>query len=447
MTFYLPYIVLALFFAAALFAVKNIKPAYSTMASADHNIPWWIVAMSIMVTFAAPIGLLQAGGFGYSGGIPSLLVYVTAYCLVYIAYAYFAARLKTDHPQSLTISDVLRTGVGPKTGLILRTMYTLGPIYGVLLNLTGMKIITDMWGFSQMDSFIFMSLSMLAVVVYCWNGGLASSIRTDIIQTGLLIGTSLVIFVMIAANWGNFDNLAVAMDKPFVTDLLLNPGLLFIFILGGALFSDVEQFNRVSAVKNASHVKRAFFGAAVIAGVIMLGYGLMGALADPGLANKDHSVVKVILGSSEFVQILFVFALVALLVANLDSSVVAGGIMTTHEWLQREDIKAFRIAMIVTAVAGLGLSFLGLSIIHILMGWACYRLSTLPSVIAFALRIRYSDRVWAWSFLAAFVVGATIVFSSFYNKLGINVTMIGYTVMLIISSIGIYLGHRAVRKA
>lgn len=441
MGFYLPYAVLAVFFLTAMWMVRRIEPAYNTMASANHAIPWTVAALSIMATFAAPNGLLQAGGFGYSSGMPGLIVYVAVYMLVYLAYAWFASSLKRDHPDSLTISDVLRTGIGKKTGLILRTQYTIGPVYGVLLNLTGLKLITDMWGYSQFDSFLFMTISMIAVLIYCWNGGLASSIKTDLMQSGLLVITSLVIFAIVMFGTPNIAGLEAAAAKPWTSNLLINPGVLFLFILGGALFSDVEMFNRAAAAKDVNAVRKSFIGAAVIAGVVMAAYGIMGALGAPGIGNKDQAIVQVITQNSWLVQTMFMFALIALLVANLDSSVVANGIIVTHEWAGKHDITLFRQAMVVTAIAGLALTFLGLSLIHILMGWACYRLSTLPAVVAFAARVKFDDKTWAWSFLAAVVVGAGIVFTSFYNKLGLTTTLWGYVAMLVISSIGVFLGR------
>lgn len=443
LSYLMPYIVLLAFFAVAMFMVRGIDRSYSNMVAANHSVPWHIAAPSIMATFAAPIGLLHAGGFGYSLGLPGVTVYVVAYMLIYFLYAWFAGRIKQLYPNMLTISDVIDQNIGSRTGMVLRLQYTVGPIYGVLLNLTGLKIITAMWGFSMLESYVFMTVSVLAVLIYCWNGGLASSIRTDLMQAWLLIGSTLVIMAAVAFGVQDSVGLDQALNKPWNLDLLINPGLLFVFILGGAIFSDVEMHNRAAAMKNGSQVRLAFGLAAFLAAFIMVAYGVIGMMPTEVLANKDQAILGPILDQGHVISAVFAVALIALLVANIDSAVVANGIMLTHEWTKKQDINTFRIGMVLTGVISLALTFLDFSIMQIIMVWSCYRLATLPAVVSFASGHRFNDKTWVYFFSVAFVLGLGVTFYAFLHKLPLAFSLTGYAVIILLSSLGIWGRHNS----
>lgn len=411
------------------------------MTVANRSVNWLTAGLSITSIFAIMTSVLIAGKWGYVGGVWGVATFLVPYLVALVAYGYIATKIKTNYKDFVTYSDVITANVGPFTGGILRTQYTLGTVYSVLVNLLCVKIILEVWQISLSASIIYMALVILGVLAYCWRGGLASSLRTDMVQATLIITIAISIFTFVMFGQPT-EAITAAFTKPFNPELLINPLLLWIFILGSSAFGDMEMMNRTAAMKDSSQVKKAFISAAVFTVVSVGLLGMVGMFGTPGLVKPDQAIVSVIKASDWIVQLLFLVACMGWLTSNLDSSIVAGGTIISHDWWKKKDITAFRVGMV--AVAGLGLLLASFNInpIEAYIVWSIYRMVTLPSTVAVANKIQFDDRVFAVAFAVALIVAGSIAFAVSYYKLHILVTILAYLVGLAISVAGIYIGHK-----
>lgn len=436
-----PGIALIVYLAFCLFLVRSFKPDYQNMTTANRSVNWFVAGLSITSIFAIITSVLISGGWGYKFGIWGVLAFISPYFVALTSYGYLASKIKENHKDFVTFSDVITRRVGSWTGGVLRTQYTLGTVYSILVNLLSVKIILEVWKVDPSITVVYMALICAGVIAYCWRGGLASSIRTDMVQAVTIVTVAIAMCCLVF-----FGQPASAVDialaRPGSWDLLINPILLWIFILCSSAFGDMEMMNRTAAIKDAPSVKRAFIFASLLTMLALGMFGLVGMFGAEGLAKADQAVVSVVKEGGFLIQVLFLIAGVGWLTSNLDSSIVAGGTILSHEWWKSRSIKTFRAGMILVAVCGLALASFNINPIEAFIVWSIYRLVSLPSTVAVAHEIKFDDRIWVLAFVLALLVTAGFAFSVFIYKLPVYITIIGYVVGLLISSAGIYIGNR-----
>ena len=434
-SFYIPYMVLFTWTVLAYFLVKNIMPDYTNMVSANHSMDWVQSGFSITATFVVSSMMLLSAGFSYTYGIMAPLSLIVAYAVSYYIYGHYASLIKHNNKSFVTLSDVMNEKIGKVTGLIMKSQFTIAPVYSIIINLLGIKLALQVFGFDTNDQIIFSTIASALVISYCWRGGLVSSIRTDVIQTLVLIVTGIVIFA--AVTIGNTAPLVAFLDRPLNWDAVANPGLLFFFIFSAALFADIELHNRISAMKSSVTVKKSFKLAAILTAIPVILYGLLGGYAIGDISPATSALPTVIENMDTVIQVIFILMIIVLLTSNLDSSLVASATMITEEWTPEKNIKIFRLAMIGTAIFAIGIASLNIRLVEIFMIYAAVRLATLPVIIAFAKQIVIDDKKWAWFFLASIVLGAIALYTIKMQSLPIAYTLMSYIGIVGISSLGL----------
>ncbi len=406
------------------------------MVFANHSMTWVQSGFSITATFVVSSMMLLSAGFGLSKGMLGPIALIIAYCASYTIYSHYMCHVKNTYPNFVTLSDIIKTKVGPITGNIMRVQFTVAPVYSMIINLLGIKMALLVFGLDAQAQMLFNIIACTITVAYCWNGGLVSSIRTDILQSAIVIITSVVLFVAMIAS-DSLDAMTPYLSDPLDWSAVISPGTLFLFIFIGALFSDVELHNRIAAIKDASNVRKSFYLACLLTAIPVLLYGFMAAFATSDAPGSEATLPAIMSQQVLWIQLTFLFMVVALLTSNLDSSLVATATMVTEEWTRKPSLDHFRIAMVVAAAVAIFVASLDLRLVEVFMVYTAIRFATLPVVIAFAKNCQINDRKWWLFFSLAIIVGTIILALHAQFKLDTVYMLMSYLAIAGISTLGL----------
>jgi solute:Na+ symporter, SSS family len=211
---------------------------------ADRNIPWWAIALSIVAAETSTLTIISIPGLAYEGNL-TFLQLVLGYLVgrVIISYVllpqYFRGELYTAY-------ELIERRFGRKlrsltAGLFLVTraaaegvrVYAVSIVVAIALGtgeITSIAIITAL------------------TLVYTFEGGLAAVIWTDVVQTFVYVGGTLVgaftILHLVPGGWPAIHHLAANAGKLRVFDFAPNfwkPYTFWAGLIGGTFFTTASH--------------------------------------------------------------------------------------------------------------------------------------------------------------------------------------------------------------
>jgi SSS family solute:Na+ symporter len=207
---------------------------------ADRNIPWWAIALSIVAAETSTLTIISIPGLAYDSNLTFLQVvmgYVVGRVIISFVLLphYFRGDLFTayelierrfgKHLRSLTASLFLLTR-GAAEGV---RVYAVSIVVGIALGtgeIASIAIITAL------------------TLIYTFEGGLAAVIWTDVVQTVIYVGGTLVggsvILHLVPGGWPAIHDLASSTGKLRVLDFaptLWRPYTFWAGLIGGVFFT------------------------------------------------------------------------------------------------------------------------------------------------------------------------------------------------------------------
>ncbi|MGB8007153.1 MAG: sodium:solute symporter [Terriglobales bacterium] len=186
---------------------------------ADRNIPWWAISLSIVAAETSTLTIISIPGLAYDSNF-TFLQLVMGYVLgrVIISFVllpqYFRGELYTAYQLvERRFGQELRT-VTAAVFLLTRAAAEGVRVYAVSI------VVAIALGTGEITS---IAIITLLTLIYTFEGGLAAVIWTDVIQTFIYVGGTLVglwtILQAIPGGWGTVQTVANGLHKFQVFDL------------------------------------------------------------------------------------------------------------------------------------------------------------------------------------------------------------------------------------
>ncbi len=260
---------------------------------ADRNIPWWAIALSIVAAETSTLTILSIPGLAYDSNL-TFLQWAMGYVIgrVIISFVllpqYFRGELYTAY-------QLIERRFGPKLRTVTAGLFLLTRAAAEGVRVYAVSIVVAIaLGTGEVAS---IAIITLLTLIYTFEGGQAAVIWTDVVQTFVYVGGTLVgmvtILHLVPGGWGSVQAIAGGLNKFRVFDLSLfsasgAPYTLWAGIIGGAFFTTASHgtdqliVQRLLAARNqrqsalallASGVAVFFqFGLFLFVGVMLFAY-------------------------------------------------------------------------------------------------------------------------------------------------------------------------------
>jgi SSS family solute:Na+ symporter len=188
---------------------------------ADRNIPWWAISLSIVAAETSTLTIISIPGLAYDSNL-TFLQLVMGYVVgrVIISFVllpqYFRGELYTAYQLiERRFGSELRT-VTAGLFLLTRAAAEGVRVYAVAI------VVSIALGTGEVTS---IAIITLLTLIYTFEGGLAAVIWTDVVQTFIYVGGTLVglvtILHLVPGGWGSVEAIASGLHKFQVFDLSL----------------------------------------------------------------------------------------------------------------------------------------------------------------------------------------------------------------------------------
>jgi len=211
---------------------------------ADRNIPWWAIALSIVAAETSTLTIISIPGLAYDSNF-SFLQVVLGYVVgrVIISFVllphYFRGELYTAYE---LIERRFGRGLRSLTaGLFLVTRAAAEGVRVYAISI----VVAIALGTGEVAS---IAIITLLTLIYTFEGGLAAVIWTDVVQTFIYIGGTLVglfaIVHLVPGGWGAIHSMAASAGKLRVFDFSLDFWKPYTFwggLVGGAFLTTASH--------------------------------------------------------------------------------------------------------------------------------------------------------------------------------------------------------------
>ena len=218
---------------------------------ADRDIPWWAIALSIVAAETSTLTIISIPGLAYDTNL-TFLQWVMGYVVgrVIISFVllpqYFRGELYTAYQLiERRFGSALRTLTA---GLFLLTRAAAEGVRVYAVSI----VVSIALGTGEVAS---IAIITLLTLIYTFEGGLAAVIWTDVVQTFIYVGGTLVglmtILHLVPGGWASVQGIAGELHKFQVFDLpflahwpylnLIKPQTLWAGIIGGAFFTTASH--------------------------------------------------------------------------------------------------------------------------------------------------------------------------------------------------------------
>jgi SSS family solute:Na+ symporter len=242
---------------------------------ADRNIPWWAISLSIVAAETSTLTIISVPGLAYDGNFTFLQI-VMGYLLgrVIISFVLLPQYFRGD---LYTAYELIERRFGRRLRSLTAGLFLLtrGAAEGVRVYAVSI-VVTIALGTGEITS---IAIITALTLVYTFEGGLAAVIWTDVVQTVVYVGGTLVglftILHLVPGGWPAIHALASTTDKLRVFDFSLDfwrPYTFWAGLIGGTFFTTATHGTDQLIVQRllAARTKRQSVAALLSSGVAIL---------------------------------------------------------------------------------------------------------------------------------------------------------------------------------
>src|SRR5690242_9403359 len=211
---------------------------------AGRDIPWWAIALSIVAAETSTLTIISIPGLAYDTNFTFLQV-VMGYVVgrVVISFVllphYFRGELYTAYE---LIERRFGRGLRSLTaGLFLLTRAAAEGVRVYAVSI----VVSIALGTGEIAS---IAIITILTLIYTFEGGLAAVIWTDVVQTAIYVGGTLVglftILHFVPGGWAHIHQIAVASNKLRIFDFtptFWKPYTFWAGVIGGAIFTTASH--------------------------------------------------------------------------------------------------------------------------------------------------------------------------------------------------------------
>jgi len=211
---------------------------------ADRNIPWWAISLSIVAAETSTLTIISMPGLAYDSNLTFLQVamgYVVGRIIISFVLLphYFRGDLYTAY-------QLIERRFGTRLRTVTASLFLLTRAAAEGVRVYAVSIVVSIaLGTGQIAS---IAIITLLTLIYTFEGGLAAVIWTDVVQTVIYIGGTLVgvftILHLVPGGWPAIHTAAANAGKLQVFDFTPNfwqPYTFWAGLIGGALFNTASH--------------------------------------------------------------------------------------------------------------------------------------------------------------------------------------------------------------
>lgn len=211
---------------------------------AGRNIPWWAISLSIVAAETSTLTIISIPGLAYDSNLTFLQV-IIGYCVGRIVISvlflphYFRGDLYTAY--QLIERRFGRTLRSLTAGLFLLTRAAAEGVRVYAVSI----VVSIALGTGQIAS---IAIITALTLIYTFEGGLAAVIWTDVVQTAIYVGGTLVglvtILHLVPGGWSAIHSAAAAAGKFQVFNFSTSPWIPYTFwagVIGGTFFTTASH--------------------------------------------------------------------------------------------------------------------------------------------------------------------------------------------------------------
>ena len=211
---------------------------------ADRNIPWWAIALSIVAAETSTLTIISMPGLAYDSNLTFLQVamgYVVGRIIISVVLLphYFRGDLYTAY-------QLIERRFGTRLRTLTASLFLLTRAAAEGVRVYAVSIVVSIaLGTGEVSS---IAIITLLTLIYTFEGGLAAVIWTDVVQTAIYIGGTLVgvftILHLVPGGWTAIHAAAASAGKLPVFDFAPNFWLPYTFwagLIGGAFFNTASH--------------------------------------------------------------------------------------------------------------------------------------------------------------------------------------------------------------
>src|SRR5215510_15113064 len=180
---------------------------------ADRNIPWWALALSIVAAETSTLTIISTPGLAYDTNLTFLQV-VLGYLVgrIIISFVLLPHYFRGD---LYTAYQLIDRRFGPRLRSVTAGLFLLTRAAAEGVRIYAVSIVVAIaLGTGEVAS---IAIITALTLIYTFEGGLAAVIWTDVIQTGIYVGGTLVglmvIVHLVPGGRAHIQQVAIAADK------------------------------------------------------------------------------------------------------------------------------------------------------------------------------------------------------------------------------------------
>jgi SSS family solute:Na+ symporter len=211
---------------------------------ADRNIPWWAIALSIVAAETSTLTIISIPGLAYDTNLQFLQV-VLGYLVgrVIISFVLLPHYFRGD---LYTAYELIERRFGRRLRSLTAGLFLLTRAAAEGVRVYAVSIVvTIALGTGEIAS---IAIITLLTLIYTFEGGLAAVIWTDVVQTVIYVGGTLVgvvtILHLVPGGWGTVHSLAETAGKLRVFDFSFDfwkPYTFWAGLIGGAFLTTASH--------------------------------------------------------------------------------------------------------------------------------------------------------------------------------------------------------------
>jgi Na+/proline symporter len=211
---------------------------------ASRDIPWWAIALSIVAAETSTLTIISIPGLAYDSDFTFLQV-----VLGYVVGRFVIAFVLLPHyfrGELFTAYQLIETRFGPRLRTLTSGLFLLTRAAAEGVRVYAVSIVVSIaLGTGEVASIAIISVLTL---IYTFEGGLAAVIWTDVVQTVIYVGGTIVGLVTVVhyvpGGWAHIQQIAAAGHKFRIFDFSFNfwkPYTFWAGLIGGAFLTTASH--------------------------------------------------------------------------------------------------------------------------------------------------------------------------------------------------------------
>lgn len=381
-----------------LFADRSLQIGSSGLAISAH----WFWAIAIFVGPA----------IAYNWGIIGALWFAIPNATSLLVIGFIMSRVRERYPEGYSLTRYVKENFSARIGMLYQLEFLLVAFAALILAFTAVAKLWAFAGLSATVAPIYASLAIgLVTLAFTANGGIRTSIFTGALQSVLWFALLGVAYVMLASSGNTFistgkNDLTTFFDYKFITTF----AVAWVITVTAASSGHGMMWQKAFSMPK-ENIMPTFTFAAIVFAVTTFMISALGMYAFANGFEVKAPDTTQLLALSALLGTGAVIAFATILIGQtstvIDSALNYVGSLISMEWLNKENVTASRISMIVFMLGAWLISWLQIEIWTVVMLMGVIRVSMFVPVLLHSLNVKIREN-------AVFYGSLIAVFGGFY---------------------------------